>query len=167
MKFHIVGNGETVEDISRGYDITVDELKNENKHIRIWNYLIPGTKLKIPVLTEALVEDINEIEPFIEDYYPKITLEEEQFTIENPSEEIIEEQINNQYILEENKNNNINDIEYPNNEIKDEITDEIIENKITSHSQDNVIRNNQPQILYRYVYPTTYYRPIVYVIPRR
>ena len=70
MKFHIVGNGESIKDILDGYEITIEELKNENKHIRNWNYLIPGTKLKIPVLTEALVEELNEIEPFIEDYYP-------------------------------------------------------------------------------------------------
>ena len=61
MKFHIVGNGETVEDILRGYDLTIEELKNENKHIRIWNKLIPGTKLKIPILSEAIIEDINTI----------------------------------------------------------------------------------------------------------
>ena len=77
MKFHIVGNGENVDDILKGYDLTIDELKSENKHIRIWNNLIPGTKLKIPVLSESLVEDINEIEPFIEDYYPKIKIENE------------------------------------------------------------------------------------------
>ena len=81
MKFHIVGNGESIDDILNGYDITFDELKNENKHIRIWNNLIPGTKLKIPVLTEAIVEEINEIEPFIEDYYPKIKVEEEEYTL--------------------------------------------------------------------------------------
>jgi hypothetical protein len=77
MKFHIVGNGENVDDILKGYDLSLDELKNENKHIRLWDKLIPGTKLKIPILSENLVEDINEIEPFIEDYYPKIKIEEE------------------------------------------------------------------------------------------
>ena len=77
MKFHIIGNGENVEDILKGYDLSIDELKNENKHIRVWDKLIPGTKLKIPVLSENLVEDINEIEPFIEDYYPKIKIEDD------------------------------------------------------------------------------------------
>lgn len=165
MKFHIVGNGETVEDISRGYDITVDELKNENKHIRIWNYLIPGTKLKIPVLTEAIVEDINEIEPFIEDYYPKITLEEEQFPIENPSEEIIEET----YPIENeiNEEDKISEIEYPNNDIKQDINEEYIDKQLSVSTEEKIIRNNYPQVVYRYVYPNTYYRPIVYVIPRR
>ena len=42
-------------------NLTIDELKNENKHIRVWTNLIPGTKLKIPVLTESIVEDINTI----------------------------------------------------------------------------------------------------------
>ena len=29
MKFHLVGNGESIDDILRGYDISIDELKNE------------------------------------------------------------------------------------------------------------------------------------------
>ena len=81
MKFHIIGNNESLSEILNSYDITLDELKKENKHIRMWNYLIPGTKLKIPVITETMNEDINEIEPFIEDYYPKIKLEEQYYEI--------------------------------------------------------------------------------------
>ena len=93
MKFHIVGNGESIDDILNGYDITFDELKNENKHIRIWEYLIPGTKLKIPVLTESIIENINEIEPFIEDYYPKLKIQDDY-------ENIIEEE-NNEFTKDE------------------------------------------------------------------
>ena len=59
MKFHIIGNNESLSEILNSYDITLDELKKENKHIRMWNYLIPGTKLKIPVITETMNEDIN------------------------------------------------------------------------------------------------------------
>lgn len=154
MKFHIVGNGECVDDILKGYDISIDELKNENKHIRIWDYLIPGTKLKIPVLTESIIEDINEIEPFIEDYYPKLKIEDdykqiieevEEIEIE-PKEEIIE------------YHDNINVVEEDN---QDKV-EEVIEKNIN----DNYNRNNN-QVVYKYVYPQPYYyRPIVYVIPR-
>jgi hypothetical protein len=72
MKFHIVRTGETVEDILFLYNLTKDELVEENRHIRVWDRLIPGTKLKIPPLTEAIEEDVSEMEPFVEDYYPKL-----------------------------------------------------------------------------------------------
>ena len=156
MKFHIVGNGESIDDILRGYDISIDELKNENKHIRIWNKLIPGTKLKIPVLTETIVEEINEVEPFIEDYYPKIKVEEEHYAIieEEPTEEQItletEDTFDNQII--------------ENNEVEIE---EKIENIVEEKKEENITRMPK-QIIYRYVYPPQYYyRPIVYVIPRK
>ena len=54
MKFHIVGSNETISEILSAYDMTFEELKKENKHIRRWDNLIPGTKLKIPVITESM-----------------------------------------------------------------------------------------------------------------
>ena len=63
MKFHIVRTGETVEDILFLYNLTKDELVEENRHIRVWDRLIPGTKLKIPPLTEAIEDDVSEMEP--------------------------------------------------------------------------------------------------------
>lgn len=187
MKFHIVGTGEKVDDILKGYNLTLDELKNENKHIRIWNYLVPGTKLKIPVLSEAIVEDINEIEPFIEDYYPKIKIQEEtyQYIEDEDLEEIIEE--DNEEVLQkttiEKEMNNEQKNEYTESSNK---VEEIIKHKIEDNSErydvynnsnncyyndnannnSNCINNNN-NIVYRYVYPMPYYRPIIYVIPRR
>ena len=166
MKFHIVGNGETVEDILRGYDLTIDELKSENKHIRIWNKLIPGTKLKIPVLSESIIEDINEIEPFIEDYYPKIKVEEspqiiEEFIEEQDDPQIIEDIIENSNIVEVNEYINKQDV------INDSKSEEVLlENKETEEQIN--YNDNNAQFRYRYVYPHPYYyRPIIYVIPRR
>ena len=75
MKFHIVGSNETISEILSAYDMTFEELKKENKHIRRWDNLIPGTKLKIPVITESMNEEINSTEPFIEDYYPKMRID--------------------------------------------------------------------------------------------
>jgi hypothetical protein len=73
LKFHIVRTGEDLEDILFLYNLTKDELIEENRHIRVWNKLVPGTKLKIPPITEAMEHDINEMEPFVEDYYPKLS----------------------------------------------------------------------------------------------
>lgn len=180
MKFHIVGTGEKVDDILKGYNLTLDELKNENKHIRIWNYLVPGTKLKIPVLSEAIVEDINEIEPFIEDYYPKIKIQEEtyQYIEDDELEEDNEE--DNEEVLEEItiEKEMYNDQESGYTESSDKV-EEIIEHKqednLERYDIDNNCSNcnnsnkcvNNNNIVYRYVYQMPYYRPIIYVIPRR
>lgn len=73
MKFHIVRNKETLEDILYIYNLTKDELVEQNKHIRVWDKLIPGTKLKIPAIPDAVELEVSDIEPFVEDYYPKIS----------------------------------------------------------------------------------------------
>ena len=61
MKFHIVQMGETIEEIIFLYNLTRQELTEENRHIKKWDKLIPGTKLKIPVITEAIDEEVMEI----------------------------------------------------------------------------------------------------------
>lgn len=169
MKFHIVGNGETVEDILRGYDLTIDELKNENKHIRIWNKLIPGTKLKIPILSEAIIEDINTIEPFIEEYYPKIKIEEDNQIINEFGDESNEVEIT-ELIDEDDANSE----KYLNHEDNNSIQETVEEDNINEevNQQVKIINNkeniNKNQIYYRYIYPQPYYyRPIIYVIPRK
>jgi len=87
LKFHIVRTGETLEDILFLYNLTKDELVEENRHIRVWDRLIPGTKLKIPPLTEAIEDDVSEMEPFVEDYYPKISNEDIEVVKTVPQEE--------------------------------------------------------------------------------
>ena len=61
MKFHIVQMGETIEEIIFLYNLTRQELVEENRHIKKWDKLIPGTKLKIPVITDehADMENIS------------------------------------------------------------------------------------------------------------
>ncbi len=169
MKFHIVGNGETVEDILRGYDLTIEELKNENKHIRIWNKLIPGTKLKIPILSEAIIEDINTIEPFIEEYYPKIKIEEDNQIINEFGDESNEVEIT-ELIDEDDENSDKNLNHEDNNSIQETVEEDNINEEV--NQQVKIINNkeniNKNQIYYRYIYPQPYYyRPIIYVIPRK
>ncbi len=92
MKFHIVSDQETLKEIAFKYDLTEEEIKKENKHIRMWNRLIPGTKLKIPVISEAMNQDLNDMEPFIEDYYPKLKIEPEDTAIPTMKEEPFNEE---------------------------------------------------------------------------
>lgn len=67
--------GETLERIAFLYQLEEEEIKKENKHIRMWGQLVPGTKLKIPTISETVEQDIAMMEPFIEDYYPKLKLD--------------------------------------------------------------------------------------------
>lgn len=96
MKFHIIRTGETLSQIAFAYNLDEEELKKENKHIRYWDKLIPGTKLKIPVIPEAVDQDISEMEPFLEDYYPKLNLSTEDIDQNyyeiSPKEEIYAEE---------------------------------------------------------------------------
>ena len=168
MKFHIVGNGETVEDILQGYDLTIEELKNENKHIRIWNKLIPGTKLKIPILSEAIIDDINTIEPFLEEYYPKIKIEEDNQIIKDFDDESNEIEITE--LLNEDDINNDEYLNHKDNKSIQETVEQNMEKVITENSETIKSKGNinNNQIYYRYIYPQPYYyRPIIYVIPRK
>lgn len=57
------------------YGLEEEELKKENKHIRYWDRLVPGIKLKIPVISERIDNEVTSMDPFIEDYYPKLKLD--------------------------------------------------------------------------------------------
>lgn len=120
MKFHIVQMNETIEKILFLYNLSKDELVEENRHIKRWDKLIPGTKLKIPIITSVVDSEVMEMEPFIEDYYPKLKHDEGDFSnkiFENDSNN--EEKIANQYLENEQKNNE-NDYEKTENVSIDE-----------------------------------------------
>lgn len=149
MKFHIVGTNETISNILELYDISIDELKKENKHIRGWNQLIPGTKLKVPVITKNMNEELNYCEPFIEDYYPKLKVDEEEVKqFEN------DEVDNSQYI--ENKNLIINEEKIDNDNGLEEM---IKDNKSINHIRRPVKTNR----IYYYPFIPVYY----YVLPKQ
>lgn len=92
MNFHIVRTNETLKDIGLIYNIDIDEIKEANKHIRIWDNLSPGLKIKLPEIPESLALELDDVEPFIEDYYPKldILLKDKIFKKEEP---IIKEEV--------------------------------------------------------------------------
>lgn len=75
MIVHIVRPNETIEKISRQYNLSIDEIKSANAHFRSWEHLAPGAKIKLPEIPEHISDEIDLIEPFIEDYYPELTTE--------------------------------------------------------------------------------------------
>ena len=113
MKFHIVRSNEKIDDILFLYNISLDELKENNKYIKYWNNIPAGTKLNIPVITKNDDLEIMEMEPFIEDYYPSL----ESVFERNYFNEINKDKINEtkpdeekvQKTSEENKSNEYNE----------------------------------------------------------
>ncbi|MDY4145972.1 MAG: LysM domain-containing protein [Bacilli bacterium] len=154
MKFHIVRNGETLEKIMFLYQVKEDELKEANRHIKNFKSLIPGSKLRIPIISEAIDNDVLEMEPFVEDYYPK-EIEEKEDVKELKMEEEIrltdKDEIDNkdEIILEENKKEEHDD--------KEEIL--LGENKKEDKNVEKTNKkkdNKQHRLSY---YPYYYYDP--------
>lgn len=115
MNYHIVRTNDKMETIINLYNLTTNELVDLNKHITNWNNLIPGTRIKLPPISEALFDELNDIEPFIEDYYPKIDIKryeskDEKETDESTKEKKIDVSIDN------------NDSIYNKEEEKEEVT---------------------------------------------
>ncbi len=93
MNFHIVRNNESIKDIALIYNLDIDEIKENNKHIRIWEHLTPGLKIRLPEISESLALEIDDVEPFIEDYYPKLSiLNKEEDTESKEVVQVIKEQ---------------------------------------------------------------------------
>lgn len=108
MKFHIIRNNEKIEDIMFLYNLTKDELIECNKHIRVWDKLIPGTKLKVPTISEAIEQDVSQMEPFIEDYYPKLKYNEKQTNQEKSfekEEDLFVQEVNEEIIVDNEEEN--------------------------------------------------------------
>ena len=75
MLEHIVKNGENIDDIINVYKVSLEELQINNLHITDYNNIIPGTILKIPLITEEIEQILDKTESFVMDYYPKISKE--------------------------------------------------------------------------------------------
>lgn len=161
MKFHIVRDGETVREIMFLYSITEDELKEENRHIRSWDRLIPGTKLKISTLCEADDNDILQMEPFIEDYYPKdIKLDDE---VEKEKKLEPEENIQEE-ITFNNSNDQLEETDQvtPNEEPKEQNILEIKEDTIDYDNQIKEVYINKPRMCNKQKRNIIYYPYYVY-----
>ena len=113
MNSHIVRVNEKIDKIASIYNLSIDEIKKINTHISDWNNLLPGTKLRLPEISENLNNEIDNVEPFIEEYYPKI--EKEQYL---KKEEIIyepqqTENVVNDQPLNKKKTNHVNLYNHP------------------------------------------------------
>ena len=76
MNTHIVRVDEKIEKIATTYNLTTDEIMKINHHIKDWQHLVPGTKLKLPEIPEIVQSELDDTEPFIEEYYPKINIDD-------------------------------------------------------------------------------------------
>lgn len=103
MNSHIVRVNEKVEKIALLYSLSIDEIKKINTHIIDWNNLIPGTKLRLPEISDGLNNDIDNVEPFIEEYYPRIN--EDIFI--NKDEKIISNEISSYQESQQKKVNKV------------------------------------------------------------
>jgi LysM repeat protein len=98
---------EKIEKIAHNYNLTVDEIKVLNQHISNWDNIIAGSKLILPNIPERIKDELNDIEPFIEDYYPKISdmkfnkIEEEE--IKDNNEDVLPSQENKTSSTNNNK----------------------------------------------------------------
>ncbi len=90
INYHVIKAGETLKRIALSYNLETGEITKINQHISNWERLVPGTKIRLPSISNQLSEEIDEVEPFIEDYYPKIELPIKEEKIE-VSEEVKEE----------------------------------------------------------------------------
>lgn len=153
-------SGETLEKIMFTYSLTKDELVESNRHVRNWKELIPGSKLKIPVITENIDDDIMDMEPFIEDYYPKQNSIDK---ILSTVEELDEIKLTSENTLEESKTKNIDSLNEESNEDFIEYKEKTREKSINNENKKG---NNHKLDYYPYYYYDPYYKQYyVYYYP--
>jgi len=72
MKFHIVQVNEKVQDISRKYSVSLEEIVKLNRHINHIDNVVPGMKIRLPILSDEVSDELKDNFLDIEKYYPKI-----------------------------------------------------------------------------------------------
>ena len=72
MLEHIVKNGENLKDIINVYKVSFDEVRNCNLHLTDFENIIPGMKIKIPLINEEVEQILDSTESFVMNYYPKV-----------------------------------------------------------------------------------------------
>jgi LysM repeat protein len=72
MKVHIVQVNESLKDIARKYDLPVEDVIKNNLHISNVKHILPGMKLRLPILAEEAEEKLHENTINIQEYYPTL-----------------------------------------------------------------------------------------------
>lgn len=144
MSYHIVRMNEKISQIALTYNLEVEEITSLNQHVRDWDHLIAGTKLNLPAIPNSLSDEINDVEPFIEEYYPKINSQNE-YTPQEVSEVVENKQ---------NESNNENEL------VKKTISDSKPKQVGPSYSSKPSVFYNGYYPLYPPYYPyySSYYR---------
>lgn len=140
MTFHIVRMNEKIEKIALNYQLDIEEIKEVNKYIKDWNHLIPGTKLRLPEISTSLNEEIDQDEPFIEEYYPKLNEHDYQH---------FEEEI----------------VNVSNNNLGHDTTNIVDEKQNVNHNEENIAPLKHPKVKQEMVlpnYPNFYPYPNYY-----
>lgn len=88
---HIVKNNENIKDILDVYHISLDELKEYNRHITDFSNIICGQKILIPFLKEEVSQILDSTESFVEKYYDDVV---SSFDSDNKTDETIKAESN-------------------------------------------------------------------------
>ncbi|MDF2700289.1 MAG: hypothetical protein K0Q49_1847 [Haloplasmataceae bacterium] len=91
MKFHIVQVNEKIKDISRKYNVSVDEIIKLNRHINNIDNIVAGMKLRLPILSDDVSDQLKDNFLDIEKYYPKLEDFKEAKVEKKVVEEILED----------------------------------------------------------------------------
>lgn len=75
MLEHIIKNGERIENIVDIYKVSYEELKLANMHISDLKNVVPGMKIKVPLISEEIEQILDKTESFVMNYYPLVTKE--------------------------------------------------------------------------------------------
>lgn len=78
MIIHIVKDNERLSEIIDFYNITMDDLRQNNLHITDFKNLHAGMKLKIPNISSNVSQILNQTEPLVSSYYENTIDEEEE-----------------------------------------------------------------------------------------
>lgn len=154
MNIHIVRVNEKIERIALLYNLTIDEIIKINQHVKDWNHLIPGTKLRLPEIPEIVRTELDNTEPFIEEYYPKIdvqTILDNNQNIENINSSNNFNVLNKKEVINDSK-----DLEVEKENL--DITESKNQTKVKKHYVNPYMQYYNGGYYYPYYYTSSYYR---------
>ncbi len=94
VKYHIVQVSEKINDIAKKYNVSQDEIIKINRHINQIDNIVPGMKIRLPILSDEVSDELKDNFLDIEKYYPKVEDFKEVKVEKKKEEEIIENDIN-------------------------------------------------------------------------